>query len=321
MGLPTISYCNFLAETGVTVTAREESTIYPALNILLQNVTHIYRSIAKAVVLDGATKHFWIADAAWNSFTGNNAWTFLICPSTISTGSWKYIINKWGDAGQRAYAVLQSDANLIVLLSSDGTSTAATVTFSNVFAANRFDRDKLSINLTATRLVLYVNGFESGRVDNTTQSGSASKTGTIPDALFDGTTRLTIGATALGGSIFLGKLQYVACKAGAEENGSYFHPTVTSAYWNFDDSTGDDSSGNNRHLTPVSMVSGDYVDCTAYQWIGFNLPVTKNPTFVVLDRRHNLTSTATVRLLRTSWNTAYDSVAVTNVTAGKPVVM
>ena len=105
------------------------------------------------------------------------------------------------------------------------------------------------------------------------------------------------------------------------DNGGYLYPATCDAYYNFDNSDGTDSSGNGRTLTAVSLSSGDYSNCTAYNWVTYTLPATQNPTFLFIDRRHNLTSTATVRLLRGDLGSAYNSVSyISSITAGQPVV-
>jgi len=322
MGLPTISYRNFLNETEVAVTARTQNSTYPASNILRPNVTHLYRSDSKCVVLNGTTKYFWIDDDAWNSYTGDFCFEFPYCPNTVNTSNTnKHIINKWGDAGQRAYMVVQRDASIWVYLSSNGTDTAATVSFGNVLTAAQHDRHKLSYKASTRDLVLYVDGVESGRVINTTTTGTAGITGAVPTSLFNGTTRLTIGADSGGADLIAGKLDFVGLDGTTGDHGGYLQATACDAYYSFDNSDGTDSSGNGRTLTAVSLSSGDYTNCTAYQWINFTLPATQNPKFLFIDRRHNLTSTATVRLLRTALSASYTSVSyISSITAGQPVV-
>jgi len=320
MGLPTISYCNFLAETGVVVTARTQNSTYPAGNILKPNVTHLYRSNSKCVVLDGATKYFWIADAAWNSYTGDFCFEFWFRPNSADTSyTNKHIINKWGAVGQKAYMVVQRDAHIWVYLSSDGTTETALVRFDNVLYAGTYDHFKLCYTAAGKNLGLYKNGIESGRVINTTASGTASITGAVPTSLYDGTTNLGIGADNAGANCLAGKLGFVGLDNAPNDNGGYLQPSLCDAYYSFDNSDGSDSSGNGRTLTAVSLNSWDYVDNAAYLWIGFQLPAAQNPTFLFLDRRHNLTSTATVKLLWSGWFGSYNLIASKSVTAGQPV--
>ena len=322
MGLPTISYCNFLAEAGTTVTARTQNSTYPASNILRPNVTYLCRSDSKCVVLDGATKCFWIADAAWNSYTGDFHFEWLCKPATIDTGgATTLIIDKWGAAGQRAYRVSQVNASMQVMFSSNKTDTAATVTFTGVFTAATWKRFDLDYDSSAASLALYINGVQSGRATADVGTGTATVTyGSVPNSIGDGTTRLTIGADSSVAYLWGGSLALMTFRGVEKDNGGWSDATVCDAYYNFDSSNANDSSGNNRHLTAVSLDSGDYANCTAYQWVGFALPATQNPTFLFLDRRHNLTSTATVRLLRGGWLSTYNSVSSITATAAQPVV-
>jgi len=323
MGLPAISYRNFLNEAGVTATARTQNSTYPASNILRPNVTHLYRSDDRAVVLDGATKYFWIADAAWNSYAGDFCFEFLYRPDTVDTSNTnKHIINKWGAAGQRTYMVVQRDAHIWVYLSNNGTDTAATVSFSNVLTAAQHDRHKLSYKAATRDLVLYVDGVESGRVINTTTSGTAAITGAVPTWLWDGTTPLTIGADSGGANLIAGKLGFVGLDGTTGDHGGYLQPTACDAYYKFDNSDGTDSSGNGRTLTAVSLSSGDYTNCTAYQWVGIQMSSALAPTLLMIDRRHNLSTGATVRVLNGGWFSSYASKGYkASVTAGEAIVL
>jgi len=318
LGKPYWSDTNYLM--GSTITARTEDSVYPASNLGLYTM-HRWRSASKCVVLDGAADYLWIADAAWNSYISDFCFEFLYRPDTVDTSSAnKHIIDKWGVAGQKAYRILQNDDDVIVHLSSDGTNAAAIVTFAAVLTAAQYDRSKLSYDASGADLVLYVDGVESGRVIDTTPSGTAAITGAIPTSLFNGTTRLTIGADHAGASFIAGKLGFVGFDGTTGDHGGYLQATACDAYYKFDNSDGTDSSGNGRTLTAVSLDSGDYSNCTAYNWLGFTLPATQDPTFLFLDRRHNITSTGTVRLLRDDWFSTYDSVSSITATAGQPVV-
>jgi len=314
LGKPYWGYENHLM--GAAITARTASSVYPATNLGLYTM-HRYRSASKCVVLDGATKYFWIADAAWNSYTGDFCFEFWFRPNAHDVSG--RVIDKWGGAGQRAYCVSQANAALRVLLSSNGTDAAATVTFNNVLNGGRYDRFKLSYNASAKNLILYVNGVESGRVIDTTPSGTASITGAVPTSLYDGTTNLGIGADCTGASPLAGKLGFVGLDGSTGGHGGYMQPSLCDAYYDFDNSDGSDSSGNGRTLTAVSLSSGDYANTAAFQWVSFVLPATQNPTLLFLDRRHNLTSTATVKLLRGGKYNSYDVISSESVTAGQPV--
>jgi len=322
MGLPAISYRNFLNEAGVTATARTQNSTYPASNILKPNVTHLYRSDSKCAVLNGAGKCFWVADDAWNSITGNFHFEILARPSLADTGGVpKYIIDKWGVAGQKAFALRQIDANLQVLLSSNGTDTAATVGFTGVVQAWKHKRFDINYYTTTQSLVLYIDGIESGRATVTNVTGTANIVGTVPSSLFNGNTRLTIGADHTSADSWTGRLGLVGLRWASQDNGAWVQPSACIAYYDFDNSDGSDSSGNGRDLTPVNMASGDYENYTGYQWIGFGLSGF-NPTCLFIDRRHNLSTGATVRVLEGSWFSAYSSLAYeSSVTAGQPIVL
>ena len=320
MGKPYWGYENYLM--GSTVTARTASTVYPATNLGLYTM-HRWRSASKCVVLDGVEDYFWIADAAWNSYTGDFHFEWLCKPATIDTSSTEdLIIDKWGVAGQRAFSVRQVNDDLLILLSSNGTDTAALIAFAAVFAV-QWDRFDLDYDASAAELALYVNGVESGRATAASGTGTATViSGSVPTSLHGSNTRLTIGSNYDGSlNFWAGSLGFVALDNAENDDGGYLYPTTCDAYYNFDSSSGADSSGNGRTLTAVSLSSGDYTNCTAYMFIMFTLPATQNPTFLFLDRRHNLTSTATVRLLRGDRGAAYDSVSyISSITAGQPVV-
>ena len=317
MGRPYWGYENYLM--GSTVTARTASSVYPATNLGLYTM-HRWRSASKAVVLDGSADYFWILDAAWNSYTGDFTFEFLIKPTNITqTGT--RIISKYEAAADYAFLVRQYEDDLVILLSSNGSATAATVTFAGVLAV-AWHRYKLVYDASAQEVALYVDGIESGRATVDAGTGTASVSGTIPTSIYDSTAKLSIGASAVGagGTFWAGSMGFVGLDGTESDNGGYLYPATCDAYYNFDNSDGTDSSGNGRTLTEVSLDSGDYSNCTAYNWLGFTLPATQDPTFLFLDRRHNITSTGTVRLLRDDWFSTYDSVSSITATAGQPVV-
>jgi len=320
LGKPYWGYENYLM--GSTVTARTASSVYPATNLGLYTM-HRWRSASKCVVLDGVEDYFWIADAGWNSYTGDFCFEFLVKPAVIDTSSSDdHIIDKWGAAGQRSYKVVQNDDDLLVYLSSDGTATAATVTFAAVFAV-QWDRLKLSYDASDQDLVLRVDGVESGRVTVAEASGTASISGTVPASIHDGTARLTIGSNYdESGNFWAGSLGLNAFDNAENDNGGWLNPTSCDAYYNFDNSDGTDSSGNGRTIAEVSLGSGDYSNCTAYQWIGITMSSTLSPTQLMIDRRHNLSTGATVRVLNGSWFSSYASMGYkASVTAGEAIVL
>jgi len=316
MGLPTISYCNFLAETGVTATARTQNSTYPASNILKPNVTHLYRSNSKSVDLDGTNDYFWVAHHS--DFNCADALTMFAVVKPDTAASTRTLIHKYD--GANGYYMLLYEGEIWVLIANSASVTGTVKTTASGITALNWYKIKGVYNPTNHEVIIYLNSVEIARANNSTQTG-CTLTGSLPDPIGTNTGRVTIGANAASGNCFNGEAA-LACIANIEaEHGGWIQKGICAGYWDFDSSDGTDSSGNGHDLTGESIGPGNYENCTALQLTGFVFPATKNPTFVVLDRRHNLTSTATVRLLRTSWNAGYGSVAVTNVTAGKPVVM
>jgi len=308
---------------GSTVTARTTSSVYPATNLGLYTM-HRWRSAGRAVVLDGAADCLWIADAAWNSYTGDFHFEWLCKPATIDTGgATTLIIDKWGGAGQRAYRVSQVNASMVVMLSSNKTDTAATVTFTGVFTAATWKRFGLAYDASATELALYINGVESGRATADAGTGTATVTyGSVPNSIGDGTTRLTIGADSSGAYLWGGSLGFIGFDGTTGDHGGYLWAGACDAYYKFDNSDGTDSSGNGRTLTAVSLDTGDYSNCTAYHWVGIAMSSALAPTRLMIDRRHNLSTGATVRVLNGGWFASYASKGYeASVTAGEAIVL
>ena len=209
------------------------------------------------------------------------------------------------------------------MLSSNKTDTAATVTFTGVFTAATWKRFDFDYDASATELALYINGVESGRATADAGTGTATVTyGSVPNSIGDGTTRLTIGADSSGAHLWGGSLGFIGFDGTTGDHGGYLWAGACDAYYKFDNSDGTDSSGNGRTLTAVSLDTGDYSNCTAYHWVGIAMSSALAPTRLMIDRRHNLSTGATVRVLNGGWFASYASKGYeASVTAGEAIVL
>lgn len=153
-----------------------------------------------------------------------------------------------------------------------------------------------------------------------------SQTGLMPGSLSTNAVRLTVGANDTGGSSFGGIYGDFALSKSTAGDGDPIGVTIAEGYWLFQDNL-NDSSGNGHTLTGNNIDSTDYTDTpvqgyssyTGYQLILFELPSgsTMQPTSVFFDRRHNLTDTATIKVMVGSPYATYDEETTINVTAGE----
>jgi hypothetical protein len=149
--------------------------------------------------------------------------------------------------------------------------------------------------------------------------------GAVPSSLFNGDANLTIGAmnttdNSTWGNWFHGEIACPAIQAGYEDHGGYLNPSACQGYWKFNGNL-EDSSGNGNTLTGNNLDDSNYVDCTAFQWLWFTFAESQQPGMCVIDRRHNLSTGATVKLLYGNLYNNYYVADSQTVTAGQAVVL
>lgn len=313
MGKPYWGYSDKVTDENTTITARAEDSTYPADNLNRRDLRP-YRSAGKCLDLDGSSEEAHMgSDHADFDITGDLTIEAVVCPATADTSSsYDYIVSKYvASAGNRSYGLTQYDDQFRLLLSDDGSNVCICQPTDFTLSASTHYRVKPIYDASDQAVTWRINGTAYG---NTVVSGS------IPASLHNSGTVIYIGADGAGANFWAGKIASAGIDNAEHDNGGWLDPSGCVAYWEFNDDL-TDSSPNSHTLTGVGISDTDYENCTAYQWIGLTLNSTQNPTLLVLDRRHNLTSSATVRLLRDDWFSTFDSVSnITSVTAGQPVV-
>jgi len=308
---------NLLVDSATLSARTDEGGDYALSNLQYHQLEPPFRTAGKAVELDGTNDYLYVPHHADFDITGDL--TLEVLMKTDGIGTTTHLINKY-DATD-GYVLIKQLDEIRVYIYNSGTTTCNIGTTSVNLVAGTWYRIKAVYDASAQEISIYVNGTEVARANNSTQTGCVL-TGTIPAAIGTNTTRVTIGGSAAGAGLFNGEIALAAIANAEADNGGWLNITSCVAYWNFDNSDGTDSSGNGHDLTEVSLSSADYNNCTAYQWIGFHFSSAQNPTLLFIDRRHNLSSSATMRLFRGAWywSSTDNSVVTPPVTAGQPVV-
>lgn len=225
-------------------------------------------------------------------------------------GGAQVIAGKFAGGANWSYAVHLSGGDLLVLLTPDGThASRGLVRFTNADLLN-WHRYKIVVDLSVPEVSVFIDHTEVARANNSSQTGCTLE-GTLPTSLFNSSYSFHIGRHMAGDYYFFaGSLGFLAVDSGASDNGNSLSPTSCTAYWQFQGNL-NDSSGHGHTLTGNNISSADYVNASSYtysnftftnHWLGMVLSTSKSPTHLFIDRRHNLSNGATVRLMRGDWH-------------------
>lgn len=233
--------------------------------------------------------------------------------NTLTAG---YILNITGD---EVRTILRS-ASLNCFV----TTTSANLT------TDTWYRLKMVYDASAAEVAYYINGSEIGRGNNSTQTNVAldGPDATIPSSLGNSATHLSIGAGNTPANYFDGQMAFLGIDNAEDDDGSPLVPSNCSGYWLFDGGL-TDASGNAHTLTGSGIGSTNYVDAhtqtysslTAYQWVRINNTSTQNPSYLFIDRRHNISNGITIKLYRQSPYESLDLVTSEAVTAGAVIII
>ena len=189
--------------------------------------------------------------------------------------------------------------------------------------ANAVVIDGLNMTLDTRYRILF--SYDSGTirawVDDVEGTVSVYQ-GSVPAAIHASTSDFTVGDKADHDSGWTGRLAHLWARNAALTHGGYIDPDAagTLGYWDFEGNL-DDASPTGRDLTAGSTISYIVVPAVAEQQIRAQFQTAQAPDLLFIDRRHNLTAGATVRLMRGDWfggaSVQEGSTAV--VVAGQPV--
>ena len=279
--------------------------------------------------LNGTDEYATHADNADFDITGDLTTEIIVTPDTVS-GNQTLIGKGAGTGANNSYFLRLTNDEIDFRGSGDGSTLwSLTTTAANLVAGTPYII-KAAYDASAFEVSFFVNGAEIARGNNGTQT-NCTLGGTVTNSLFSGTGLLSVGATQTGVNLFDGEIAFVGIKAAEEDNGAYLVPSTTAGYWNWDAGDLTDSSGNNHTLTGVGLAagnfvddiaSGDFVDSTAYHFLGLEFTGNQNPTAAIVAAQHNLTGSATIKLWRGDWHsTTTDPTLVATLTAAADTVI
>lgn len=325
MGKPYWGFNNLLTQSSTTISARTESSNYPVTNLGKHRLWPGYRSADKSLHLNGTDEFAYIVSGSETDFriTGDLTLETVIKLDSSGAGTVRRIIDK-ADASS-GYSMLIGTLEEVAIYVNGLTPGASTakITVSETLTANTYYRIKAIYDASAQEVSVYFDGTLQACVNNSTQTGG-TLTGTIPSAMSSNTVRLTIGASSGNSQLFYGSISFATINNTENDHGGYVNPdaSATMGYWNFDSSDLTNSSGNENTLTGAGITAGNYQNCAAFQWVRATFsPSISGATYLFIDRRHNLSSYATIRLLTGSVFSLYHSITSASVTAGEPVVL
>lgn len=298
------------------VYARSAHSAYPASNLALAQLQPAWRSQNWALELDGATEYAWVAAHADFNITGDLTMEVLCEPDNV-TGAF-LLIHKRDAIDGYSLGIVNGEIQVWIYDTSGTGNTGIVTTNTTAVAIDTWYRIKAVYDASAQEISIFRNGIEIARANNIAQTG-CGLVGVIPTGI-SVAANLGIGATAGGASPFDGQIDFASISAVEYDHGGYIYPgdPVVAGYWKFHQDL-EDSSGNGHTLTGVGLDSSNYLPCTAYHWIESHEVPTTTPDYFVIDRRHNLTSAATWRVLKGSQYTSYVSLADGTVTADTAV--
>ncbi len=285
-----------------TLTARTEATAYPASNLTLRKLQPAYRSFDRAVTLDGSTEYATSTSTDFD-FTGAFA-VDTVFEVVATTGSDQTICSKYNTTGPDGSFSLIVKNDLRIKLLLNGTTNQATITLTGTpLTATQWYHLKV-VYLASQDVTFYLDGVLVASCDNATQTG-CTLVGTIDASLDTTTDPFRVGTTGAGAGVSrFGNVNiaFLSMVAGANrDQNTYLDFTTTQdssliCYYNFDADDLTDISGNGNDLTGVNIGAADFGDNTAWQWFKFKQVSSYQPTFVHIDRHHNLQTGATIRL-------------------------
>ncbi len=315
---------NFITEIG-TVTARTEAddpagivTLFDATNLQKTRLLPQYRTDDQALELDGTNDYAWVADHADFDITGDLTIECLFNPDDL-LGAQAFLDKLGANDGYR----LQLTGDELRLFIRGATNCDVVTTTANL-SADTWYRAKAVYDASAEEISFFLDGIEIARATDGVQT-NCTLVGNIPAAIGANAIRVTIGADAGGGTLFDGEIGFIGIDNAEHDNGGYLDPSGCAGYWPMDTALVggeiEDVSGNDHNLTAISITSANFDFITTHAWVGATLSTTSVPTALVIDRRHNLTSSATVALFKGDWFSTYVLVDTATVVAGEAIVL
>ena len=274
---------------GDTITARTyDSTANTGPDALQKHSNEPpYVSNDYCLTLNGSDEYAYVADHADFDITGDLTIECLIRPSSVS--GTRYIQDKV--LAGTGYGLLQIDDEIRMQI-----DTAYEQTDALNMSTGTWYHIKATYDASAQEIKIYVNGSLE----------ASSTTGVVPAAITANNERITIGATNAGASLFAGSIAWFAISAEEHDTAyNYLEKAGTNnrGYWEFQQDL-TDSSGNSHTLTGNNLDASNYSQMTAYEVVYVAEATSGNKDTLIIEKNHNLTSSASIRLFSGDWTSA-----------------
>lgn len=284
----------------VTISARNESAIYPASNLQTASIGW-YRTDNTAVNLNGTNEDLSITDASQTGLdlSTEAKWELVFEPGDVATTD--NLVSKW-DTGtpDKSYLIERSGVNLRIKLSGDGTAEAVITTTSITFAANTSERIVVEYIGTGTATVKVWQGLTLRATATNASQTNCTLTGTIPASLHNSAADFVVGSDN-SNRYWEGMIDLVGIKNTIDDNPNYIEDPATDndvvGYWQFN-GDGTDESSNSNDLTENNLADSNYVAFSAYQWIKVDYSAynaASDNKYFYIHRKHNV-ATGTVNI-------------------------
>lgn len=298
-----VAYGNLLTNGTTLIYANDESTVYPVANLQYRQLDPPFRSADYCLNLNGTDERASLASHADFNITGNLTIEALVAPA--ATAATAVAVFRW--ASNTGYS-LYWPSNLIPVIKLD----SSIFSMASALSTGVWTRLQAVLDASAQKIRFFANGSQVG----SDQPGPASITGNSQP--------LGVFANTVPGGWLPGSVGYVAI-ANAVANGAPLNPAVCAGYWpcnGLDGGLLPDISGKGHHLTVHNIDESNFAACTARQVLFCDLGSARPATLLFLDRRHNLSSGADIRL---EWSTSQygattASETISSITAGEAVV-
>jgi hypothetical protein len=279
---------NNLLTENVTVSSIDKQGDFIASNLLLPKLRPGWRWEPQNDIyldLDGSTEYAWHADDPDFDITGDMTVEFEHTTGSDITTS-QMIMTKWAGAGNRSYQVVLASSRYRLVLSQDGTATAATVRVEQVLTTNTKYKVKICYKATTQTVSAWV---EEKSVAVNVIAGA------VPNSIFNSAAQFQLGAFS-GVVNLLGRVHFAAIASGLYTDGNPLDPTICAGYWDFQNSDLTDSSPNGHTLTGVNISAADFIDSGEVipAILRFDFQIAQLKNWFGIDRTHNLLTGDTI---------------------------
>jgi hypothetical protein len=300
MAKPLWAIENLLISTRPQIYCRTEDPVYRAENLALNRLYPSYKTSDYAIKFNGTDNYATVPHhSEFNAIAALTIEAIFKTPNDLS-GSLT-ILSKAGSSSGYSLSIENSH---IVFAPGSGTTDKATSEISLI--AEEIYR--LKVVFYHGEIKFYLNGLEIG----------FTIAGTIPANLVVNSQDIYVGADTTGQNLFKGSLVYIGLNRAGHFHGGYLDIDNCVARWNFLNNLKDSSNSfdlNWHGATPIYQVNN------TFQILGAIFNQAVDVDFLFLDRRHNLSSAAVVKLYSGLWSWSRQLLTQKQAEAGKPLTI